>query len=89
MIMSLAYSERAGGGRDAVSKPRRFWQMIERTLETYSLQRTKRAVTEKTFRRCNVELARYRRLALKHDLARHDTGGASLAPRKISARAGR
>jgi hypothetical protein len=89
MIMSLAYSERAGGGRGAVSKPRRFWQMIERTLETYSLQRTKRAVTEKTFRRCNVELARYRRLALKHDLARHDTGGASLAPRKISARAGR
>ena len=87
--MSLAYSERAGGGRGAVSKPRRFWQMIERTLETYSLQRTKRAVTEKTFRRCNVELARYRRLALKHDLARHDTGGASLAPRKISARAGR
>lgn len=87
--MSLACSDRASGGRGAVSKPRRFWQMIERAVDTYSLQRTKRAVAEKTFRRCNVEVARYRRLALKHELARHDTGGASLAPRKIRARAGR
>ena len=63
--------------------------MIERALDTYSLQRTKRAVAEKTFRRCNVEVARYRRLTLKHDLARFDTGGASLAPCKVSARAGR
>lgn len=87
--MSLAYSDRGSGGRGAVSKPRRLWQIIERALDTYSLQQTKRAVAEKTFRRCNVEVARYRRQLRQQDLARLDTGGASLVPCTVSARAGR
>jgi hypothetical protein len=86
--MSLAYSERTSGARDAVSKRKGFWQFIERALNAYSLERTKRAVAEKTLRRCNVEVARYRRL-LRKDSVRLDTPSAKLAPCKVAARRGR
>jgi len=87
--MSLAYGDKANGARSAVSKPRRIWQFIERALDAYSLQRTKHAVAEKALRRCNVEVARYRRLLRKQDSARLDTPSGTLAPCKVAARRAR
>jgi hypothetical protein len=87
--MSLAYSDRKIGACGALSKPRRFWQFIERALEVYSHRQTKRAVAEKTLRLRNVEAARYRRLPRKRDSLRFDTPSGKLAPRKVAARRGR
>lgn len=87
--MRLAYSDRTINARGSLSKPRRFWQFIGRALDAYSLQRTKRAVAERTLRRCNLEVARYRRLLRKQDSACLDPPSGKLTPCKVGARRGR
>jgi hypothetical protein len=87
--MSLAYGERTSGARDAVSKPKHFWQFIERALDAYSLRRTKRALADKTFRRCSIEVARYRRLLRERDSVRLDRPRGKLAPSQVAARQAR
>jgi hypothetical protein len=87
--MSLAYIDRSNGLGGAHQRAGRFWQFIERALNAYSLERTKRVVAEKTFRRCSVEVARYRRLLHKQDSVQHVTLRGKSAPCKVAARRGR
>jgi hypothetical protein len=77
--MSLAYIDRSNGLGGAHQK----------ALNAYSLERTKRVVAEKTFRRCSVEVARYRRLLHKQDSVQHVTLRGKSAPCKVAARRGR
>ena len=65
--MSLVFGDRTLAAHGAVSRPIPFWQIVGRALDAYSLRRTRHLFAGNMLRRCNRDVARYRRLLHKHD----------------------